>query len=282
MTKKIQNPEISKEKIHDALLKYQKAKDLSLTDIATQTRVSTATLSKITRFIWDDISEATWLKIWVRVSEGEEMIISTKDFTAVHQACGKARTNHLMIGITGDTGTGKTTALEVYSRRKNVYYLVYDATMRAKQFFIQLLREMGISFEGSLHDMVNRAADELNTISRPLIIIDESGKLNQNMILYLHVLRDKTSKNCGIILGGMPYFYTNLVKKANKQREGYAEFLRRVNVWHELEGLTRSEVEFICNQYGITDKETIQSLKNKKCFGDLVNAIIIHQIESHD
>ncbi len=59
MTKKTQNHEISKEQILGALLKYQQAKDLSLNDIATQTRVSSATLSKITRNLWQDISEAT-------------------------------------------------------------------------------------------------------------------------------------------------------------------------------------------------------------------------------
>ncbi len=159
-------------------------------------------------------------KIWVKVSEGEEMIILTKDFAAVHQACNKARKNHLMIGITCDTGTGKTTALEVYSRQKHVFYVVYDKTMKAKQVFIQLLREMGIAFEGGIHDMVNMAADEINTLSKPVIIIDEAGKLTHNMILYLHVLRDKTIKNCGIVLAGMPYFHANILKNANKQKEG--------------------------------------------------------------
>ncbi len=281
MTKKTKNPEISKEQIQEALLSYQQAKDLSLSELATQTRVSTATLSKITRNNWGDISDATWKKIWVKVSEGREIVIQTRDFTAVHYACNKARTNHLMVGITGDTGTGKTTALEVYSRRKNVYHIVYDKTMKAKQFFVDLLREMGIAFEGNIHEMVNRAADELNTQSNPLIIIDEAGKLTHNMILYMHVLRDKTLKNCGIVLAGMPYFQSNLIKNANKGKEGYAEFLRRVNIWHELEGLSVKEIDFVCEQYEV-DAETRPTMKHKKRFGDLINEILLTQLESHE
>jgi hypothetical protein len=99
------------------------------------------------------------------------------------------------------------------------------------------------------------------------------------MILYLHVLRDKTIKNCGILLGGMPYFKTNLIKYSNKEKEGYAEFLRRINVWHTLKGLSRKEIDLICKEYGIRDAETIREMMPNKRFGDLYNAILLYQLE---
>ena len=187
-----------------------------------------------------------------------------------------------MIGLVADTGVGKTRALTAFSLNKNVFYVAYDKTMAPKHFFIALLREMGISFEGNVNDMVNRIADELNVLNNPLLIIDEAGKLTHAMILYLHVLRDKTAKNCGIVLGGMPYFKSNLVKFSNKQKEGYAEFYRRVNLWQTLEGLTTSEITYICQQYGVTDPETIRDMRGKKRFADLQNAILLHQIENSE
>lgn len=139
---------------------------------------------------------------------------------------------------------------------------------------------MGISFEGSIHDMVNRIADEINTMSSPLIIIDESGKITHSMIMYLQVLRDKTIKNCGIVLGGMPYFKSTLIKNSTKQKEGYAEFYRRVNLWQTLDGLSRAEITYICQSNGITDEETLREMYSKKKFGDLQNAISFYKIQN--
>lgn len=206
-------------------------------------------------------------------------LFETSDFKSCVSACNNARKHHFMIGITGDTGMGKTTALETYASKKNTFYVAYDKTMKPKQFFVTLLKEMAIQFDGSINEMVTRIAEELNTLTAPLVIIDEAGKITHTMILYLHVLRDKTKKNCGIVLGGMPYFKSNLIKFSNKQKEGYAEFLRRINIWHSLTGLSRAEVQFICSSSGITESEIIKSLMHHKRFGDLYNAILLHQIE---
>lgn len=280
MTKVNQTNEISKETIRDAVREYCSAKTLSQNELAVKSGVSGATINKVLNGKWNDISEVMWRKLWNAVNDGQnEMFISTRDHSATQQICKVARSKKLMVGLIGDTGMGKTTSLKLMSRQRHTYYVVYDKTMRAKQFFVSILREMGIAFDGSIYEMVNRIAEELNVISSPLLIIDESGKITHNVTLYMHVLRDKTNSNCGIVLAGMPYFKTNLQKMSNKQKEGMAEFFRRINVWHELQGLTRAEIEFICNNNGITDKEDIRAFYSNKRFGDLVNAILLHQTQ---
>lgn len=205
-------------------------------------------------------------------------LFSTTDYISTVNICNTARDHKLMIGITADTGMGKTTGLKQCSIQNNTFYVAYDKTMKPKQFFIALLKEMAIDFDGSLNEMVYLIADELNKKDNPLVIIDEAGKITHSMILYLHVLRDKTIDNCGFVLAGMPYFKSNLLKLSNKQREGYAEFYRRVNLWHTLEGLSRSEIDYICSQYNITKPEQLKELRLLKRFGDLVNAILLQQI----
>lgn len=269
------------EEIKEAINNYCQAKGLSQNELATHIGVSGATLSKIKSGKWDDIDEKMWRKIWNKVRDAVRPgIFRTNDFATCTKVCEAAQKHHFMIGLVGDTGLGKTTALTTYSLRKNAFYVSYDKTMKPKQFFVALLKEMGISFEGSINEMVTRIADELNTLNNPLIIIDEAGKITHTMILYLHVLRDKTIKNCGFVLGGMPYFKSNLIKFASKQKEGFAEFLRRVNLWQTLEGLSTSEITYICQQHGITDTDTIREMRGKKRFGDLFNAIVLHQIEN--
>lgn len=281
MSKAIQQSGMDREAIRNSITDYCQSRGVSQNELATQSGVSAATISKMLKGNWEDIRDGMWRKIWVVVSDGTDILIETSDHAGIKKLCKRTRSQKLMTGLIGDTGMGKTTSLKIISRNPNTYFVSFDKTMRAKHFFAALLREMGIAFEGSINDMVNTIATELNTQSNPLVIVDESGKLNHNLILYLHVLRDKTKRNAGILLSGMPYFKGNLIKFSNKQKEGYAEFFRRVNLWHEMEGLTRSEAEYVCQQNGLTNPETIKELSKKKRFGDLVNDILLYK-EAND
>lgn len=278
MITKLKNAnEIPKETISNAVKEYCSSKGLSQNDLAVKSGVSGATINKVLNGKWDDISETMFRKLWNAVNDvRSSTLFSTNDYRAIKKACDQARKNCFMIGLTGDTGMGKTTALKILSRQKNTFYVAYDKTMKSRQFFAAILKEMGIAFEGNIHEMVNKISDELNVLDEPLLMIDEAGKITHNVMLYVHVLRDKTDTNCGIALAGMPYFETNLKKNSNKQKEGYAEFLRRINIWHQLKGLTRNEVEEICNINGIKDQEETKSFLAYRRFGDLMNAIILH------
>lgn len=266
-----------KTEIQKALLDYCKVKGVSMNNLATQIGVSSATLSKIKNNNWDSIDEPLWLKVWDRVRPlGVAQMFSTTDFETVCKACNQAKQNHFMVGLLADTGMGKTTSLKAYSRAENVYYIYYDSNMRPKHFFAQLGKLLGYDFEGNMYEMVNKACEALNTQKNPVILIDEASKLTDPMLYALHVLRDKTMHNCGIVLAGMPYFKSNLIKKANKQKVGISEFLNRIMIWNELKGLQGKEIEFICSENGITDKHTVARLKTFKRFRDLSNEILLH------
>ena len=269
------------EQIRNAINLYCTAKQISKNELATKSGVSGATLSKIENGKWDDIDEKLWRKIEGYISDPlNGNIFSTSDFNAIQRGCKTAQKDRLMIGILADTGVGKTTALNVFSRQKNVFYVPYAKTMAPKHFFAALLKEMGIAFEGNIYSMVNKISDELNTLKNPLLIIDEAGKLTHTMLMYLHELRNLTMKNCGIVLAGMPYFRSNLIKFSNKQKEGIAEFYRRINVWHELQGLSKLEIKGILDSNGITEPTARAEMANKKRFGDLQNAILLYNIQN--
>jgi len=273
-----------KAEIKTAINRYCHAKGISKNELATQLNISAATLSNIENENWKSIDQKMWQKVWNKVGRlNETAVFKTKDFRAIEAMCFTARHNSLMTGLIADTGMGKTTAITNYSHRtKNTFYVSYDKTMKPRQFFAALLKEMAIQFEGNINEMVNRIADELNVMDTPLIIIDEAGKIPHTMILYLQVLRDKTYLSCGYVLSGMPYFKSNLIKLANKQREGYAEFLRRINIWHELEGLSRDEIKFICEQSGISVPDQQREFLNKKRFGDLTNALLLKRLTNNN
>lgn len=268
-----------KAEIKKAVNDYCKERGLSKSGFAFKCGISEATISALMKEKWDTLSNEMYLRIWNFMNcDKFDYLYTTVDFTSAINACDKARKYKFMVGITADTGMGKTTALRTYARQKNVFYVSYDKTMNASQFFVALLRELTIPFTSTLNDMMNYAAEELNRLHSPLIIIDEAGKLTHSMILYLQVLRDRTCGNCGIVLAGMPYFKSNLQKNAAREKEGYAEFMRRINIWHDFIGLQSKEIEEICCMHGIKDKDKIRELKRQRRFGDLMNEIYLYQI----
>ncbi len=267
-----------KTEIKKAINEYCLKKVISRNELAVQSGISGATLSNIVNDKWANIDDRMWLKIWnhVRTSTVAKMF-NTADYAAAIKLCDEAKEKHYMSGLLADYGMGKTTALQAYGRNENVFYIYYDINMKPKHFFYELGRQLGYDYDANVYDQVKKAVDTLNTMNNPLIIIDEASKLSEKMLMTLHVLRDRTINNCGIVMAGMPYFKANLIKLANKQRTGISEFLSRVMIWHELYGLSPAEVQAVCESYGITDKKEIARLKPLKRFRDLSNEILLHK-----
>jgi DNA transposition AAA+ family ATPase len=271
MAKLEQNLELKKE-IND----YCSKKGISKNDFSVQTGINAAYLSKIENERFDEISNEVLTKIRAALNlrSGTE-VFQTGDLTSVFRQCEKTRKHNLMTGLTADTGMGKTTSLRAYSMRENVFFVTVDKTMNAKRLLVSILKAMGIRFDGNMHDVMLKTAEELNRLESPLLIIDGAGKMNHAMLLYLHDLREYTRANCGIVLSGMPYFRKNLQKFTEKEKEGYAEFYRRINIWHELKGLSRKEIEVICLENGI--KGDLQPYYRLR-FADLMNKILLDKI----
>lgn len=206
-------------------------------------------------------------------------LYNTKDLESVFGQCTKTQKYRLMTGLIADTGMGKTTSLQAYEKAApNVFRVTVDKTMNAKGFFLKIGSLLNIGFDGNIHQVMLRISKALNALESPLLIVDEAGKLNHVMMLYLHDLREYTKDNCGILLAGMPYFKSRLIKFSENQKEGCSEFLRRINVWHELKGLNRKEIEYICKTEEVeNDYKGYYGLR----FGDLMNKILLEKITTN-
>jgi DNA transposition AAA+ family ATPase len=276
MTTKVNKNIELKKAIND----YCQKKEISKNELSAQTGINSAYLSKIENEKFDEISNEVLTKARSAISLlTVSDVFETRDLISIFGQCERTRKHKLMTGLIADTGMGKTTALRAYSVRKNVFFVTVDKTMNAKSLFVSILKTMGISFDGNIYDVMVKIADELNRIESPLLIIDEAGKMNHSTMLYLHDLREYTKTNCGILLSGMPYFKKNLEKFSEKQKEGCAEFLRRINVWHELKGLSRKEIDVICSETGIAeDYRAYYGLR----FADLMNKILLEKITNDE
>lgn len=157
---------MEKEEIREIINDFCNEKDLSKSAFAKMCGVSDGTLSFIENGQWEKVSDemAQKIKSFIDRKTGGDIYQST-DFVSIFKACDAARKFHLMIGVLADTGVGKTTAVRTYARQKNVFYVSFCKSVKANQFFTDLLRELGVSFEGPLNAKINRVAEELNKVS---------------------------------------------------------------------------------------------------------------------
>ncbi|MBL7973065.1 MAG: ATP-binding protein [Prolixibacteraceae bacterium] len=189
----------------------------------------------------------------------EFKLIRTENFNTVQALCLDAQNRHLMVGLIGYTGAGKTTALkQYYQSTPNVYYVKCKNIMNRKQFFASVLKELGVNVGGTVFDMVNRIIDELNAKENPLLIIDDAGKLSHTLILDLHDLRDSTNENLGIILAGCEYFKENLKTAVKRDKQGVPEFYSRIVSWQILSKPSKREVSAIFEVNGIENNDVPQ------------------------
>lgn len=258
--------------------KFMHEKSLSQGRLAKMVGVSSATISNMLNGHWDKVKPEMTLHVMNRIRVESRVVLNTVNFQTVFHACEEAKSRHRMIGIIGYTGSGKTTALrKFYKANENTYYVMSKKTMTAKQFLLEILRQMGVSFNGSAFQIVDRIQLELNKQINPVIVIDEAGKLSPRVFQYIHDLRNETENSCGIVLAGVEYFKTNLEKAVQRNKEGMPEFYDRICAWQTLVPPTKYELRAICQAHGVSDEHIVKPMLVAANFRRLMNQIDNHK-----
>lgn len=257
-------------------------KKVSKNKLATKIGIAPAVLTFVEQQQHDNLSVEMLLKIINYFKPaGDFEIIGTSNFNSIQGICQKSQAHSMMNAIIGYTGAGKTTALYDYYRNgRNVYYLECKNSMNRRQFLHALLAETGINYMGSVYDMVREITEVLNSQQKPLVIIDEAGKVSTNVLLDLHDIRNSTMHNAGILLAGCEYFQRDMQKWVTKEKPGYPEFHSRITNWNVLNKPTKSEITAICNGNGLNDQETIKEFFRLPNYRLLFNAIVNEREQS--
>ena len=123
--------------------------------------------------------------------------------------------------FTGDTGTGKTTALRRMSAEldKNRYKIlyVYDSDLTPRNFYVETLRQLGYKprfYRGDAKRQLTNALSEMSENGQiPVIVVDEAHLLSHEMLEEIRFLMNSemdSKSACSLILMGQSELRTKM------------------------------------------------------------------------
>jgi len=190
---------------------------------------------------------------------GDRDAIETSTYKAIHAYCTLVLQKRSMGMLTGDSGVGKTTALQAYAKRHPAVILIEaDPGYTARALFIDICDAVNLDTRGSLHDLFNRVVNKLRGSGR-LVIIDEAEQLPYRALELIRRVNDKAK--VGIALCGMP----RLEKNLKGDPTHYAQLYRRLFIPRRVSGLTDTDMDaLIAQDQPDVDKATLTALR-KAC-----------------
>ena len=241
--------------------------------VATEMKLSAATLSQMRNHNWENIAPEMWRKVgaFLGVGTNEWKFAETNNAKELQKFFSDSQQFALVLAITGNAGSGKTeTAKKYESENKNVFRLSCNEYWDKKWFLRELLSKMGKETDGmTMPEMMHKAVTTLKSAEKPMIILDEADKLADTVLLFFITLYNELEGHCGIIIMATQYLERRIRRGIAAQKRGYREIYSRVGLrFIELEPTTFADVKAVCNANGLTDEQTIRGI-SKDCDSDI-------------
>lgn len=255
---------LKKQNIRQALIEYVERYDSIQKASNTLKDISRPTLSGIINGNLD-FSDDLFRSIGAQIGYKEEKweAVETGDFKRLQFLMSDAQDNALVMGITGEAGSGKSFATKHYSRNhQNVYLLSCSEYWNKKQFLSELLTAMGIDAQGrNIGEMMSVAVHTAKRQESPLIILDEADKLTDAVLYFFITLYNQLEDECGLVLMATNYLEKRIKTGLRLKKKGYAEIWSRLGrKCVTLKGVSASDITAICEANGITDAKTVSNV----------------------
>lgn len=258
-----------KQQIVSALREYCK-KMSSQNKAAVALGVSSAVVSRMLNGEWSLIKDQMWRKVagGCGYSASEWYIVETKDFQTLMLLYKDAQSNGNAMAIVGRAGSGKTMAARQYCKgNKTAFHLCCNEYWNKRMFMQELLTLMGCDWSGhTTSDMINAIIRKIKSLERPLLILDEADKLNDNVLyffitIYNALEDDLGTLRCGLILQATNFLEKRINRGVKLNRKGYNEVYSRIcRRFVGLGGVNERDVVMVCQANGIESKETIREV----------------------
>ena len=263
-----------KDKISDALKERMESKKLSQAMVSASINgCSPATVNGIVNKKWKDddklVSEKMFHKIaaWLGLEKTKTWVVteSDKNLKKVGLICSFAKEDSHSKMIVAPPGHGKSQGLRLFSERHpDVFYIECGDFWTKKTFLEKLKTTMGLPQSlSTVPEMVEEVLQKLNTMDKPLIIIDEMDKLSTKVFPMFNYLYNNTLDRCGFVLAGAPYLRLKVEKGLLRNYQSYKELFSRVGGgFLNLNTPSPESIEAICIANGLTDSTKITQVIN--------------------
>lgn len=257
---------MKREQILSLVNEYMTQKGLSQNKMAKLLGINGSHLGNIRKKSkWTKVSDDMWNKVnaFFRKGSDEWVILRTHNLETVLHICKQAQEESKMFCITGETGVGKTVGLLQHEGMKQrAYYVLCNCMMSDSAFLKAICRALGLNPTGHRLALFGRITDTLKKQSKPILLLDDVGKLPNSCYRVIQLLYDELENKCGIVLTGTNFLKRHLQRCANTDKMSFRELVRRIRnkEWELLGKPTRAEIQGMCGYHGITDKEVIAYL----------------------
>jgi DNA transposition AAA+ family ATPase len=247
--------------------------------LAAQIGVAASTIDNLKNGRTDKVSDemlrklAAYFGIQESVNEFVWNFYETPQVQIINKSIQSAFEMKRMIGIVGNTGFGKTTALRDFqSENANCAYVLCDALMTQSDLAINIAKALGLQSDGKIRDILIRVTKYMIE-KESILILDDASKLRNENFGLIQIIYDQTERRATIVLSGLQRLQSGVKHKAEKDKMNFREFYRRIAYWRELPPLHASTIKSIAGDYNL-DKEVVKLLVSK-CdnYGSLRNAI---------
>ena len=227
--------------------------------------VSAATISQMLSGKWELIADEMWRNVAAQIGYKDEKweAVQTRDFRLLTRLLDEAKENTLVMGVTGDAGSGKTFALKQYTAsHKQTYLLCCNEYWNRKTFLSELLAAMGRDYTGyTVGEMMSEAVRALKMQESPLLILDEADKLSDQVLYFFITLYNSLEDECGIVLCATQHLEKRIKKGIKLNKKGYAEIWSRLGrKCVALSGVSAADITAICEANGISDLTDIDDI----------------------
>lgn len=239
----------------------------------TLTGISAATISQMLNGNWENIADEMWTKLSKSIGYDPKnwVIVNTEAYNLAYETLTDIQNESLSKGMVADAGAGKTQAFKnfCYSNR-DAFRLKCSEYWNRKTFVEEMVKAMHFQASGrTVNQLMYYIVDAFKTRPNPIVIFDETDKLNDQTLHFYITLFNELEEHVGFALCGTPNLETRIVRGADRGRKGYAEILSRIG--GEFIRLTKPspvEVASICKANGVDDAKVIQHIAQIAC-GDI-------------
>ena len=255
---------------------YLDAKGASQEELATKIGYSGSVLSQILKGTYPGDAEQVFRKLATEIgfNAGRWQIRNTNNYQSIQNICLDAQESSRMMAAYGETGCGKTSALQkYYQNTQNCYYILANVLMKPKDLILTIQKAVGADDSGTLAERIDSLVSKLLSKNHPLLIIDDCGKLEEHQKCFgiIQLLFDKLENRCGMVLAGHSRFAKYFSKMSDKDAFGFRELKRRISYWLPLRaGVEASFIKVVCAEHNIVSPSGVKYIaENCMNYGDV-------------